>query len=80
MRVIPAVFTWCWAGETDTPASVLIGALRTMSATLVPETVEKGSLKIFHWFVSLTRLHVLRNNNPWQLAKYFSSVELLIGQ
>lgn len=37
VRVIPAVFTWRWAGETDTPASVLIGALRTMSATLVPE-------------------------------------------
>lgn len=30
--------------------------------------------------VSLTCLHVVSNKNPWQLAKYFSSVELLIGQ
>lgn len=43
--VAPAVFTWCWAGQTDSSAAVLVSALRAMSATLVSKAVEKRSLK-----------------------------------
>lgn len=36
--VTPAVRARRWTGQTQTPARVLIGALRTMPATLVSET------------------------------------------
>lgn len=37
-RVTPAVGARHWTGQTHTPARVLIGALRTVPATLVSET------------------------------------------
>lgn len=37
----PTVCAWRWTGQTHTPAPVLIGALRTMSATLMSETGKK---------------------------------------
>lgn len=45
--VAPTVCAWCWAGQTHTPAPVLIGALGAMPATLMSETIkEKLSSKL----------------------------------
>lgn len=44
-RGTPTVCAWCWTGQTYTPAPVLIGALRTMSATLMSETGKKKKKK-----------------------------------
>lgn len=42
----PTVCAWRWTGQTHTPPPVLIGALRTMSATLMSETGKKEKKKI----------------------------------
>lgn len=41
----PTVCARRWTGQTHTPAPVLIGALRTMSATLMSETGKKKKKK-----------------------------------
>lgn len=39
--VTPTVCARCWTGHTHTPAPVLIGALGTVPATLMSETVKE---------------------------------------